>query len=124
MEGGGKLKLEEEIKKEEEERRKEKAKKEEGGKKEENGRREGGGNKEGEGWLYDCILDQEVRFEIFTHLLRFFCNMTHINKEAHEFVLKEDYLLLLLGFTNLDEENPLMKEWSIFLIRNLTESTN
>ena len=103
--------------------KKEEMKREGGGKEEEGDRRRARGEKvKREEGLFEMIFDKEIRFEIFTHLLRFFCNLTHINKEAQEFLLKEDYLFLLLGFTNFDEENPLMKEWSIFLIRNLTES--
>lgn len=72
--------------------------------------------------LYNEFLEKETRYELIINFLKFFSNNVHLNQLAKDFILKEDYLFLLLGFTNLDEENPLMREWSIVLIRNLTES--
>ncbi len=53
-------------------------------------------------------------------LLRILCNILHINKKAGDFILDNNYLTLCLSFTKLDENNTFQKEWTIVLIRNLT----
>ena len=55
-------------------------------------------------------------------LLRIICNIIHIYKDPQNFILDNGYLILCLSFTVMDENNQLQKEWTVVLIRNLTES--
>jgi len=71
---------------------------------------------------YDILFDDEGKYELISTIIRIISNVVHLNKEAQDFILNENYLYLVLGFTFLDEKNPLMKEWSVVLIRYLTES--
>ena len=38
-------------------------------------------------------------------LIRLICNMLHINKTVQDYILDNNYLILCLSFTNLDEDN-------------------
>ena len=71
---------------------------------------------------YEIFFEDEGKYELISTIIRIISNVVHLNKEAQDFLLKENYLYLVLGFTFLDEKNPLMKEWSVVLIRYLTES--
>ena len=71
---------------------------------------------------FEKIFADECKYELITMMIRFISNVVHLYKEPQDFILKENYLYLVLGFTHLDEKNPLMKEWTIVMIRNLTES--
>ena len=71
---------------------------------------------------FDIIFEGECKYELITMIIRLISNVVHLNKEAQDFILKENYLYLVLGFTYLDEKNPMMKETTIVLIRYLTES--
>jgi hypothetical protein len=79
------------------------------------------GEKKGNNLLNE-IFEKESRFEVFTTILRLISNMVHIHEEAQNFLVEKKCIILLLNFTNLDDDNPLCREWSVVLIKNLTES--
>lgn len=68
------------------------------------------------------IIQENAFFELYLNFLRFFSNLVHINRALQDFILDNNYLIMLLNFTGIDENNPYIREWSIVLIRNLTES--
>ena len=71
---------------------------------------------------YDILFEGECKYELITTIIKFISNVVHLYKEAQDFILNENYLYLVISFSHIDEKNPLMKEWSVVLIRNLTES--
>eukprot|EP01016_Furgasonia_blochmanni_P004828 TRINITY_DN11867_c0_g1_i4.p1 TRINITY_DN11867_c0_g1~~TRINITY_DN11867_c0_g1_i4.p1 ORF type:complete len:548 (-),score=69.79 TRINITY_DN11867_c0_g1_i4:268-1911(-) len=73
-------------------------------------------NKEG-----TLIADRENLIEIKTHFVRFLANLTHLNHAFVDAVVENKLLTRLLNYTDIDEHNPMLKEWSIVLIRNITE---
>lgn len=78
----------------------------------------------GKSSLYQNIFDGESNYELLTAIIRLLSNSVHLYPKAQNFILNENFLYLVLSFTYIDEKNPLMKEWTIVLIRNLTESYN
>jgi len=67
------------------------------------------------------IIKEDIYFELYLNLLRLMSNVVHLNPVAQNYILNNNYLLLLINFSVIDETNPYIKEWSIILIRNLTE---
>ncbi len=68
------------------------------------------------------IFEEDGYFELYLNFLRLTANIVHINPVAQDYISDNDYLFLLMSFTVVDPKNPFIREWSIVLIRNLTES--
>lgn len=74
--------------------------------------------------LYESLFgDYEGIFGLFTTFIRLIGNLVHLNKKAQGIVLEGNFLYMVISFTGLDEKNPLIREWSIVLIRYLTEGS-
>ncbi|EAR92917.2 spinocerebellar ataxia type 10 domain protein (macronuclear) [Tetrahymena thermophila SB210] len=73
-----------------------------------------------------CLLyfSAESYQDIFSNIMRFLSNVVHINREAQDYILQNGYLLSCLNQTYMDETNPLQREWSVMLIRNLCDSND
>ncbi|KAL4490906.1 hypothetical protein ABPG72_008642 [Tetrahymena utriculariae] len=73
-----------------------------------------------------CLLyfSAESYQDIFSNIMRFLSNAVHINREAQDFILQNGYLISCLNQTYMDETNPLQREWSVILIRNLCDSND
>ena len=67
------------------------------------------------------VIAEDTYFELYLNLLRLLSNIAHINPLVQNYILQNDYLLLLLNFAKFDAKNPYIREWSIVLIRNLTD---
>jgi hypothetical protein len=59
-----------------------------------------------------------------SNIIRLISNLCHINKFTQDLILDEGYLNLCLNFTEMNDLNPLARDWSIILIRNLTDSND
>jgi len=68
------------------------------------------------------IIEEDGYFELYLNFMRLTTNIVHINPVAQDYIYDNDYLFLLLSFTVIDTNNPYIREWSILLIKNLTES--
>jgi len=67
------------------------------------------------------VFDEDGYFELYLNFLRLISNIVHINLAAQNYISENNYLYLLLSFTVIDPKNPYIREWSIILIKNLTE---
>mmetsp|Transcript_6907 Transcript_6907/g.7892 ORF Transcript_6907/g.7892 Transcript_6907/m.7892 type:complete len:528 (+) Transcript_6907:92-1675(+) len=56
-----------------------------------------------------------------SELVRIVANACHLRKVNQDFVRTSGGLITILNCCNLDENNPYIREWAIFAIRNLTE---
>jgi len=68
------------------------------------------------------VIEEDGYFELYLNFMRLTSNVVHINPTAQDYIYDNDYLFLLLSFTVVDVNNPYIREWSIVLIKNLTES--
>jgi len=68
------------------------------------------------------VFDEDGYFELYLNFLRLISNIVHINLAAQNYISENNYLYLLLSFTVIDPKNPYIREWSIILIKNLTEA--
>lgn len=71
---------------------------------------------------FETMTHSDHHYEIFSSIIRLCSNLVHINKEAQDTLLKNNQLKLFLCVSESNEENPMVREWSVVLVRNLTES--
>lgn len=56
--------------------------------------------------------------------MRLAANLVHVNKEAQNLIVDQGLLHIYVGFTSIDDMNPLNKECTIVFIRYMSETND
>uniref|UniRef100_A0A336MVT8 Ataxin-10 n=1 Tax=Culicoides sonorensis TaxID=179676 RepID=A0A336MVT8_CULSO len=67
-------------------------------------------------------FETDISYKFKTLLVQTMANLLYKNKKNQELVREMDILLAILDCTNVDARNPLIKEYSIWAIRNACEN--
>ncbi|KRX10631.1 Armadillo-type fold [Pseudocohnilembus persalinus] len=75
--------------------------------------------------LFQKVFDSCLSEELFSNTLRVLSNLTHIQKPVQDYISQNNYLQDCLSFSSgVEVHDPLSREWSIVLIRNLCDSND
>ncbi|XP_063700854.1 ataxin-10 [Culicoides brevitarsis] len=67
-------------------------------------------------------IESEISYKFKSLLVQTIANLLYKNKKNQELVREMDILIAVLDCTNIDARNPLLKEYSIWAIRNACEN--
>ncbi|XP_022173061.1 ataxin-10 [Myzus persicae] len=71
--------------------------------------------------LFDSDIQTHNRFWFKSDLIRLIANMCY-NHQEHQHLMRTDNIIpILLECCSFDAKNPLMREWSLFALRNILE---